>query len=164
MTAGSDVYHDFVKALLDAEITRKTSLETRGIAVITTSGTLVTLLFGLVAVLTSSKTFAFPTQAHGWLTAALVFFVLAAGLGITSNNIPLPYGEEKITKKKLQEVWGDTVSDAQAMVTVTRLRRLKVARKRNSTKASIVVAAGASELLALGMLATALYYVLQVRP
>jgi hypothetical protein len=42
-----DVYTEFVKALLDAEATRRTTLEDKGGAVISTSGTLVTLLFGL---------------------------------------------------------------------------------------------------------------------
>ena len=46
---GRSIYADFIKEQLDAQEARKVSLEQRGLAVITTSGALVTLLFGLTA-------------------------------------------------------------------------------------------------------------------
>jgi hypothetical protein len=52
MTEGYEVYAELVDKLVDAEAARRTTLEQKASAVITTSGTLVTLLFGLVAVLT----------------------------------------------------------------------------------------------------------------
>ena len=48
-TRGRAIYSDYIKEQLDAQEARKISLEQRGLAVITTSGVLVTLLFGLTA-------------------------------------------------------------------------------------------------------------------
>src|SRR6266540_1704964 len=48
-SAGYVAYGDFVKDELDAQDKRKSSFEQRGLAVITTSGALVTLLFALAA-------------------------------------------------------------------------------------------------------------------
>ena len=81
MAEGSEVYADFIKSMLDAEDSRKSSLEQRGISIITTSGTLVTLLFGLTAAITGAKTFTFPAAARDWLTPAAIAFDVAAGQG-----------------------------------------------------------------------------------
>ena len=46
---GRAIYADYIKEQQEAQEARKVSLEQRGLAVITTSGALVTLLFGLTA-------------------------------------------------------------------------------------------------------------------
>src|SRR5215212_326740 len=75
---GFRAYGEFVKDELAAQDQRKASFEQRGLAVITTSGTLVTLLFALSALATKdSQTFALPDAARRWLNGALVFFFLA---------------------------------------------------------------------------------------
>jgi hypothetical protein len=76
------VYSDYVQALEAQETARKSSLESRGVNVITTSGTLVTLLFGLVAVLTGSESFSLPASAHAYLIVTVILFVSATALGI----------------------------------------------------------------------------------
>lgn len=138
MPEGSDVYADFVKSLVDAEGSRKSSLEQRGIAVITTSGTLVTLLFGLIAVITSSKTFILPSRVHGWLAVAAIMFVLASLTGIVIN-IPLFYGQMVVSEGELRSSWGDQLSNAQASVTGIRLKSLAKASRVNTVKAWILV-------------------------
>lgn len=150
--SGSDVYADFINSLLEAESSRKASLEQRGIGVITTAGTLVTLLFGLVAAITSAKTFTLPAQAHGWLAAATILFVLAAAAGIVVN-VPLFYGQILITENDLRAAWEDRASDAQAAVTAVRLRRLDRAQKFNTIKAWVLVLGVALELAAVAVLA-----------
>jgi hypothetical protein len=156
---GSDIYADFVKSLLDAESSRKSSLEQRGIAVITSSGTLVTLLFGLIAVVTSSKTFALPTRVHGWLAAAAILFVLAALAGI-AMNIPLFYGQIIISEGELRASWGDTASDAQAAVTGARLKRLGQASKVNTAKAWILILSVLLELAAVIILTVGIFEII----
>lgn len=100
MTEGSEVYADFIKSMLDAEDSRKSSLEQRGIGVITTSGALVTLLFGLTATITSAKTFTLPPAARDWLTPAAILFVAAAAAGILVN-VPLFYGKIEVSRATL---------------------------------------------------------------
>ena len=52
---GRAVYGEYIKEQLNAQEARKNSLEQRGLAVITTSGALVTLLFGLTALTCRSE-------------------------------------------------------------------------------------------------------------
>jgi hypothetical protein len=148
---GSDVYADFVKSLLDAEESRKSSLEQRGIGIITTSGTLVTLLFGLIAVITSAKSFTFPGAARGWLTLAAIFFVVAAATGIVVNA-PLFYGRIEVSRADLEPAWQDDAPAARAAVTGVRLKRLRAAQSVNAFKAGTLVVGMALELAATAML------------
>ncbi len=148
------IYTDYVKLLLDAESTRRTALEQKGSAVISTAGTLVTLLFGLVAVITSTDTFSLPGRAHGWLVAAIIFFVLACFIAILIS-VPLPYGETTITAAMLLGWWNQPPEQAQAAISGVRLQALAAARRMNGMKARILIAAILSELLALVMLGMA---------
>lgn len=151
MAEGSEVYTDFVKSLLDAEDSRKSSLEQRGIALITASGTLVTLLFVLTAVITSAKNFTFPAVARDWLTWAAVLFVVAAAAGIVVN-MPLFYGTIVVKQAKLRAVWEDNAADARRAVTGVRLKRLRAAQRANNIKAWLLVAGAVLELAAVAML------------
>lgn len=160
MTEGHDVYSAFLESLLEVETSRKSSLEQRGISVITTSGALVTLLFGSAAIVTSSKTFKLPQASHGWLIAALVLFVFAAAAGIIVN-VPLFYGKIMVTEQKLKEVWEDTASEAQAAVAAARLKSLHAAQAANDAKAWILVAAGMLELAAVSVLAVSIIHIIQ---
>ena len=159
MPEGSDVYADFVKSLLDAESLRKSSLEQRGIGIITSSGALVTLLFGLIAVITSSKTFVLHARVHGWLAAAAILFVLAALAGIVMN-VPLFYGQIVVTEGELRASWDDTAADAQAAVTGVRLKRLGQASKLNTIKAWILILGVLLELAALIILVIGIFEII----
>lgn len=145
---GSVAYSDYVKALEDAETAKKSSLESRGISVITTSGTLVTLLFGLVAVLTSAKTFRFPAAARPYLALAMIFFAIACGLGIMVN-LPLFYKRTDLTADDLKRVWAWPIANARAKIAVTRLETISSARRANAVKAWLLLSAGIAETLAL---------------
>lgn len=160
MTAtGADTYSDFVKTLLDAEAARKTSIEAKGSAVITTSGTLVTLLFGLVAVITSRATFKLPLSAHGWLMAAVISFVVAVAAAILVS-VPLPYGQTSITVEDLQDWWNDSLPDAEAAVAGARLLGLTAARRMNSLKVLVLGIALLAEFVALAMLTVAVWHII----
>jgi hypothetical protein len=151
---GADVYSDLVKVLLDAEATRKTSLEQKGTGVITTAATLVTLLFGLVATITNAKTFVLPSASHGWLAAAVVAFVGAAALAIFVA-LPVPYGQTELTVADLSAWWNDSVSDAEAAVAGVRLQAIAAARRANSVKGWLLLGAGGCELVGLASLTAA---------
>lgn len=91
-TDAGAAYSQLISDQLAEERTRKSSLEARGVTVITTSGTLATLLFALTAGLTSVASFKLPGGAKLPLLLALVAFIVAAVCGLTTN-MPLKYRE-----------------------------------------------------------------------
>jgi hypothetical protein len=119
---GSEVYGAYVKEELDRQQARKASFESRGLSVITTSGTLVTLLFFVLAI--------------------------AAGLGA---NVPWVYRNVTPAglRATVDDKWGDTPSVARKRVARTQIDVLEDARKVNGVKAWIVFGAIACELVAL---------------
>jgi hypothetical protein len=77
-TAG-DAYTALIIEQLAEERSRKTSLEQRGISVITSSGALVTLLFGLAALTTKPQGYQVPDGATFSFILALVASSLLLG-------------------------------------------------------------------------------------
>jgi nitrate reductase NapE component len=160
--AGHSIYADYIKEQLEAQEARKLSLEQRGLAVITTSGVLVTLLFGLTALsVRRSSTFVIPDTAAGLLIAALVFFVLAALSAIYTN---LPRSYEGVTVNALREAvkerWEDSEAVASEMVALTRLKVLASAKSKNDLKGVALVAAMFCEIFAVALVGAAVGFVL----
>src|SRR4051794_19058062 len=142
-SSAGDVAAEFIAAELEAERTRKSSLESRGLAVITSSGTLVTLLFGLAAVVTKATGFALDDPARWLLVAAAMLFVLAAALGIACNA-PARYFQidpASLTVFVTPSVWVEEAIDAKRELTAARLAELADARSRNQRKAMLVAVA-----------------------
>lgn len=161
--AGGKVYATYIKSLLDYELSRKTVLESKASAVVTTSGVLVTLLFGLVAVVTGAKNFVLPEDAQVWLGLAVGLFVIATALAVTASVLPVPYGQVKFDAKNLKGVWQQSELTASVNVAAAQLQQRDIVRKKNDSKARLVLGAGAAELLALVMLAIAVVIILVVR-
>ena len=92
---GSQVYDELLVRLQAAEEQRKTSLEQRGTAVITTSGALVTLLFGLPAYVPQQARFPVGSGARVAQLCAVGCLLLAAVLAVGST-VPLPYGRLRV--------------------------------------------------------------------
>jgi len=157
---GGDVYGTYIKSLLDNELARRTGLEARASTVVTTAGTLVTLLFGLVAVITGADKFRLPGAAHGWLIAAVILFVVAIGLAVTVAVVPLPYGQVSFAGAPAQ-LWQETASSASKHVAEAQLQLIGVAQRMNGRIAFLVLLSGVAELLALAMLAVAVILILQ---
>jgi heme A synthase len=158
-----DIYADYIKALVESEDARKSSLEQRGAGVITTSSALATLLFALVGVVTASKNFSLPTAAHGYLVAAIALFAVAVTIGILAN-LPLLYKQAAPTAEGLADVWDYSVSDAEAYVIATRLKVLESARRSNAVKSWLVLLAGVVQLAALVMLVFGVLAILSGNP
>jgi len=158
---GAAVYASYVAAQVARQEERKGSFEQRGLAVITTSGVLVSLLFGLTAVLTGAADYHLPDGSRGWILAALVCFVVAAIAGLLTN-LPLKYSG--VTGDALKDViekrWGDSCTAAEREVALTELKVLRQAKKRNWLKGrSLVIAIGA-EIIAVLCLAVAVAKIL----
>jgi hypothetical protein len=155
MATASDRYWDLVKEQLTEERARKASLEQRGIAVITSSGTLVTLLFGLTALATKAQNYQLPAPADIALAAAAVLFVLAALMGIAVNWAFYYIEVEPDGLRGLQdENWAGDEGDAAKAVTAAWTDIIDDARSNNARKgkllrgAMLVEAGGLTAVLA----------------
>jgi amino acid transporter len=159
--SGAAVYAAYVTAQVASQEERKHSFEQRGLAVITTSGVLVSLLFGLTATLTSVAGYHLPHASRGWILAALVCFVAAAVAAILTN-LPLKYSgvTADALKKTIDERWQDSAADAQREVALTEVKVIRRAKKRNRWKGWALVFAIASEIAAVLCLAVAVAVIL----
>lgn len=154
-------YATYIASLIETQEARKSSLEQRGLAIITTSGTLATLLFGLVALLTKANDYELPRSAHPWITWALGAFVVAALLGV-ATNWPRRYHEAKFEDPKtLLDRWDDSSAAARKRITTTRLKVLKRAQEVNGQKAWSLVGGMAAEVTAILLLAIAIGEILK---
>lgn len=134
---GGFVYADLIDRELADEQSRSAGFEQRGLAVITTSGTLATLLAGLVAVASGSDELGFAPEAKGALVAALALFVVASFFGLMVNapgltNRPAPLE----LKRLLDQGWEDLPEFARRSVAHLRVQILSSVRELNKTKAA----------------------------
>jgi hypothetical protein len=146
---------------LDSQDVRKTSFEQRGVAVITTAGALVTLLFGLASLSAAEKSFKLSGGAKVWLVWALAIFFFAAVLAVVTN-IPLPYKTptaEALKQRVKESSMGDEDS-AIRDIAVTQANMLGDAKRVNSIKGWLLVAAMACEVVAIGFVGAAIYEII----
>ena len=144
-------YGPTIRAQLDEERARKASLESRGVGIVTSSGALTTLLFGLVAFSRGSASqFHLPlSNASKWaLIVSGAFFAVAALLGVISNA-PMPYEEALIPplRKRIDPVEWKAQDPIEAARRDARLNVdiLESARKWNGIKASCILVGIAAE-------------------
>jgi hypothetical protein len=154
---GRGVYAEYIREQLEAQEARKASLEQRGLAIVGTSGGLVTLLFGLTALTLDRDGVALPTSARILLVVALVLFV-AAGLAALMTNIPLSY--EGVTAEALRGAvanrWDDTSAEAVRMTSLTRITVLESAKRKNNLKAVALFVGMVLEIVAVALVGAAL--------
>jgi nitrate reductase NapE component len=158
---GGTLYAEYIKDLLDAQEARKAALEQRGLAVISTSGALVTILFGLTAISKRESTFVIPNSAAALLVAALVFFVLAA-LSAIVTNLPRSYAGVQVEplRDAVQNRWEDSETRASKMVALTRLKVLATAKEKNEQKGVALVVGMSFEIVAVVLVGIAMGFVL----
>lgn len=159
--AGAE-FATYVQQLATEQDARKASIEQRGLAVVTTSGTLVTVLFALVALLTKTPEYKLPVQAHGTLGLALVLFVVAAVLAVLTN-VPLAYRGADLSdpQSALWDHWSKDRGYALQRITATRVVVAARAQAVNGVKAWLLLAAITAEVAAILVLAVALGEVLR---
>ena len=87
MATGGDVFTAFVEAEVKAERERRASLDARGVGILTTSGTLLTLVFAIGAIVTGVTGYTPPAASVILLTLGLVGFVAAAFCGLMANRL-----------------------------------------------------------------------------
>jgi hypothetical protein len=155
-------YLALIEDQLQKERDRRKAFEERAITVITTSGTLVTLMFGLAAVVTSATSFSLPVTARNILAVAAIGFLLAI-VAALSANVPLNYMEP--TAQGLLDLTEDAMWSADEKIgerAVARLytKMINRARRMNMIKVRLLVAALVCEVLAGLVVAVAVIYTL----
>lgn len=148
-------YSQLIQEQLEEERSRKASLEQRGITVITTSGILVSLLFGFSALVIGRPGFELDEIPKVLLVASLVAFFSAAIAGIVLNS-PRRYREARIDDLRrlpVPAVWDASHSLGGRRAAQVRITILQAARDVNASKANWLIAAIASEVIAVALLA-----------
>ncbi len=161
-TEAGVAYSQLICDQLTEERNRKSSLEARGITVITTSGTLATLLFALTARLTATTSFKLPATARLPLLLALIAFVVAAICGL-ATNIPLIYQEATprgLAKLVDARYWTGPATVGQLRVAAAQVTLITAARLANNLKVRLLIAAVTAELLAIVFLCWAVASIL----
>lgn len=156
--AGYVVYAEFVEKLLGDQAARKASVEQRGVLLVTTAGTLITLIFAVVGLATRDVgQLNLPDSVRQWLIGALALLLLAAGFGIAANA-PLRYKNVRADdlRDRIEEHWDEDASSASFRVTTTRLEILEVEAHRNNVKVRLLFVGVLAEAAALVPLALAL--------
>lgn len=137
------------------ERARKGSLEQRGIAIITSSGTLVTIVLGFVALATRNPSYTLPPGAVRLLVIALVALVAAAAAGLLINvpaRVPI-VDAEQLAATAEQADWDHADSDSLRAEYRIQGDLLIELRKLNRRRAHVLLASLLLEVLALAMMA-----------
>jgi hypothetical protein len=161
-------FGDLIKEQLTQERARKDSIEARGLAVITTAGGIVTILFALSALATkAAATFELSQPAQILLVVATGFFVLAVLVAL-GTNAPLLYNE--VTTDGLKQLvtkaaWENAnVPQSERMVAKARARMITSGRASSNIKAGFLIAAMVLEVIAVIVLAIAVAVILLQAP
>ncbi|MFL5924558.1 MAG: hypothetical protein ACJ743_09985 [Gaiellaceae bacterium] len=157
-----EAYAVFIEKELADQRASKTSMEQRCIAVVSTSGVLVTLLFGFAAIARKSSEFQVPDSARLWFYLALGSFVIAAVAGLVGNS-PRKYRGAKSAALEhlLREKWSDPPRVARRRVARTHVVIYHSYRRVNRFKAFVLTAAITSEVVAVLFLAVAIGLVIE---
>lgn len=143
-------YANFIKEELGYTDSTTADYRSRSLTIVTTSGGLVTLLAGLIAVASGgSKTWVFPTSARGPLAVALSCFVLAAVLALL---VHLPRNVKRATTEGLKALLTAADPDAEALDAIAEVhfKTLKSLRRLNGQLAWFLLLAIALETVAIG--------------
>jgi hypothetical protein len=153
-TDAGSAYRHLISDQLAEERSRKSSLEARGVTVITTSGTLGTLLFALTAGLTATANFKLPSGARLPLLLALIAFVCASICGLTTN-LPVMYKEatpQGLAKLVDTKYWTAPPAIGELRVAAAEVTLLGAARSANNLKVCLLITAIGAEVLAVAFL------------
>jgi hypothetical protein len=155
-------YADLVTDLLQAENAIVNGLETRGVAVVSTSGALVTLLLGLAGLVTRAQSFHIPRSVLILASLAVVFFLLAGLVALWINRPRKTWRPDpgRLTIE-MWDRWNRPYPyDPLKKATATRLALWATAQDLTQKKARALLAALAAQAVAVILLGAAAIIVL----
>jgi hypothetical protein len=141
--------------MLKAEESRSSSIENRGQAVITISGTLVTLMLALASLVTGRHGFVLPSSARNLVAAAVVAFAASVAFAVFSF---VPRRSKTVDSKRFkEEVWNlwDKASTAPGELMATRLNLHRELYDLNARKVRALIVAVTGLVLAISLLTAA---------
>lgn len=161
MSEQGKTYLEFVEAELKAERDRRSTHDSRGQALVTTSGALVTLLTGLAAVVRTGNAGRFPPAIPIAVGIALGLFVCAAACGILAGwNRHYALASYTTLNRMLNEHWTDDEVDARNNVATVHAMTVHTLRQVNAFKAACVSIGLVVQVLALIALSVAIAVVI----
>jgi len=161
-TRAGSAYRGLIDDQLKREDVRKASFESRGLAIISSAGTLVTLVFAFSALITSSTKFTLDSTTKTLLAVSLALLVIGAGCGIVVN-IPRGYGEADVRDMANlldDRYWLGRVAIGQLRVAQAELEQIKLDRRSNNIKGNLLIAGLTLEVLGFLVVAIAALLIL----
>lgn len=154
-----DAYEELIAEQLTQERQRKDSIERRGLAVVSSAGTLAALLLAIVAVVSRPAELRTQGAPIGLFAAAAILFALSGGLGIWTNK-PSNYAEPSaqwLARLLWPAVWqSNNETLARRRIAEARLRSVESFRDVNEKKVAVLTAAIIIEVVAIALVAVAL--------
>lgn len=152
------VYLTFIEVELKAERDKRAAFDSRGQALVTTSGILVTALAGIWALVRPIASQPPPALAIVVLVLALMFFIIAASCGIAAGwNWKYALASASTLGHMVGARWIDDEVDARNNVASMHARTIEALRKANKLKAvciSVGLMFQVLALIALGVVVT----------
>jgi hypothetical protein len=148
--SAGDVYGPLILEQLTEERARKSSIEQRGLAVVSTSAGLVTALLALAGLITKRSDFHLTVASEVLLSIAALLLVAGAAAAVLTNA-PRGYAEvsdAQLTEVTAEDAWYKDAGEAARVVGDLRREVVASARCQNQRKAKWLLAAIALEVAA----------------
>ncbi|MCV7423812.1 hypothetical protein H7K45_24970 [Mycobacterium yunnanensis] len=156
VSPAGQLYLAMASELLTAEFDRRKTLESRGSALLTSSGTLLTLIFGLTVIVTGKDHVYADRCSVILLLAALVAFVLSAVIAIFVQTYGFRYavlsqdGLRSLPRDDAE--WARRADDATRAMLSKKVSTICSLRNGNNTKATLVAFSLGFQVVAIALL------------
>jgi len=159
-----ELYSQFVAAELADKRSAKDSFERRGFQLVTTSGALLTVVFGLISLIARDDSLVIPSDARPWLYASLAAFVIAAVGGLVANA-PMRYRAPTpaALRAAISGSHKHSAFSAHVRIAKSQTTALESYWLTNRWKSRSVTAAIAAQVVAVAALAVVIAYVVANR-
>lgn len=163
-SGGGEQLDAFVDSELEAERSRRDRIDARGVALITTSAALATLMFAAAGLVTAQDKYAPPRGTVWFLSVTFLAFAFAAFCGLRAGRSEKV---EVVTTQQLldwrnddDKIWRNTKDNVRWLLTRAKIVHLDSLRVVNNDRAKWAVRGAAAQLVALGGLLVAVALIL----
>jgi hypothetical protein len=154
-------FAEFVRRELEVERERRKASDARGVAVVSTAGSLTTLLAAVGAFVSARTGFRLPGSAVGPLILTLGSFVIAAVCGIMATRLtPYAVTPAVTLTEMLTTRWRTDEVDARNFTAVQDVKTIETLRDGNNEKSWWLLAALVALVVGLLALSVAVYLIL----
>lgn len=162
MSEQGQTFAAFIARELESERDRRKVLDARGVAVVTVSGSLATLLAAVGAFVSGQEGFTLPPTAVVPLTVTLLAFAIAALCGLIATFLwAYKAATPRTLERMVTDKWPTTEVDARNVTARIDVQTIASLRKGTNIKAQLLVTALVFQVAGLAALAVAVHRVLQ---